>query len=129
MDDLTATRLVLKSLDQPLDVAEKIALEAHLAHSEQSRQFANLLHQIQSVVVKFREIESELESGPGLSDVAFARLQRQVDQSLLRIESFQASDSNGDSNTASDRETGLGSGRKVAESEDDYRGDRPSSTD
>ncbi len=121
VNDQTAAELITRSLDEPLSPQELGELESHLAGSVQSRRFAELSQQIQAVVAESRNEEVSSQHGPGLSDLARARLSRELRAALAAQMPLA---SRGESAMSdSDEPDESSSKRMVAEPETDYGDD------
>jgi len=106
MNDHDAVQLILQDLDQPLDSRQRSGLDDYLASSERTRQFAELVRKIENSARESRSVDQSGSMGPGLSEIARMRLQRE----LLRVLATQKPLDSG----------GLGPDRLVAESEAEY---------
>jgi len=83
MNDLQAARFILGAMEQPLMDQDQADLESHLANSPQTRQFADLVRRTEICVQDTLGIEQMDALGPGLSDVARARLQKELLRALI----------------------------------------------
>ena len=101
-------------------------MESYLARSEKTRRLAELLGKIETAVRESRGIEASGDVGPGLSDVARARLQRELQRALAGLAAQDVRNTTGMKAEGGDRDsqdTKLIK-RLVAESETDYRPDQ-----
>lgn len=88
MNDQTAAQLISQSLFEPLTDAEKLTLEQHLAASPQSQQYAKLSALIQNSLVdeaEYDDASDDAIAGPGLSQLARARIAKRIEIELLRL--------------------------------------------
>jgi ferric-dicitrate binding protein FerR (iron transport regulator) len=79
MNDQTAIELVNRSLSEPLSDQESAELQRYLAESPQSQQYFQLSQLIQQTLV---EHASDMESGPGLSQIARNRIAKHLAKEL-----------------------------------------------
>jgi|694.fasta_scaffold00010_13 hypothetical protein len=117
MNDLTAAQLITRSFSQKLSESEQAEVEHHLAQSPTTRAFADISQRIQQVIETKAALDSVASLSPGLSDVARARLERQMKQLL------------DNQNAQSNEATGQMPQRKVAESQPEYTRDTPTKDD
>lgn len=119
MNDRTAAELISYSLSEPLSDSEAAQLSAYLNGSAVGREYAKISAEIQSAMMPGPL--DELESGPGLSPVARARIQNRIDLELMRVEAEKQGKSERQSLD-----------RRVAEENTDYlsnEGDQASGSD
>lgn len=126
MNDLTAVKLILESLEHSLEAGEQADLESYLAESPQTRQFAEWVQQIENSLAQGRGIEQSGQMGPGLSDVTRARVEQALKKAVL--ENWNAA--GGGEQSVADDQSGRGEqsgnwNQKVAESDDTYPNDPP----
>jgi hypothetical protein len=79
MNDQTAIELINRSLSEPLSDQESAELQRYLAGSPQSQQYFQLSQLIQQTLV---ERASDMESGPGLSQIARNRIAKHLENEL-----------------------------------------------
>ena len=109
MHDEEAVQLIFQDLEQPLDTVQRAGLDHYLASSEKTRKFAELVQKIEQAVQESRTVEQSGSTGPGLSDLARARLQRELHTALASKNSLEFGS--------------LRPNRLVAESEGEYSND------
>ena len=117
LDDKSASELISKSLFGAVSLDQQVKIDAQLAASEQSRNFASLSKMIQRSLsdIGQRSLNGDEQVGPGLASEAKARMKRSIRQESATLSQLGAT-LVGDSEKTGERIEGFSSSH-----EDDER--------